>query len=137
MQKHHVAVLHGGHGGLGIFAGDIIVVRENDLFAQQFGQAHGHRRKAELFFRPVFGLAQMAAQHHAAAVLDELLNGGQRGNDAVIVGDLAVLHGNVKITAHQYVFAFDPQVFHSLFAKRAHEKILPFLLFRSLVCLVC
>ena len=43
----------------------------------------------------------MAAQNHFAAVLDQLFNGGKSCHDTLIVGDLAIFHGDVKVAAYK------------------------------------
>ncbi len=120
LQQHNVAVLHGSHSGLGVLAHHVVVVGEDNVLAQQLAQTHSYGSQAELGLGTVLGFAQMAAQDDPAAVFNQLLDGGQSGNDAVVVGDNAVLHGDVEIAANQYPFALYVDVFYSLFAQRAH-----------------
>ena len=47
----------------------------------------------------------MAAQNDLRAVIDQLLDGGQSRIDAVLVGDDAVLHRNVEVTADKDLLA--------------------------------
>ena len=105
LQQHNIAILHGSHCSLGVFAHHGIVIGKNHGLAQLCGQSLGHRGQTELCLGAVFGLAEMAAQNHLCTVIQQLLNGGQSGIDAVFVGDLAVLHGNIEITANQNFFA--------------------------------
>ena len=50
-------------------------------------------------------IAQMAAQDDLCAVIDQLLDGGQSRIDTVLVGDDAVLHGDVEIAADKDLLA--------------------------------
>ena len=115
LQQNHVAVVHSGNSGLSLLAHNGVVIGEHNVLAQQLAQTHGYGSQAELLFGAVLGLAQMAAQDHLATVLDQLLDGGQGGNDAVIVGDHALLHGNVEIAAHQNALALNVQFLNGFF----------------------
>ena len=115
LEQHHVAVLHRGNGGLRVLADDSVVIREHNRLAQVLGQALRHRREGELRFRAVLRLAQMAAQDHPAAVRDQLLDGRQRRHNALVVGDLAILHRNIEIAAHKHFLAGDPDVVNGHF----------------------
>ena len=126
LQQHNIAVLHCGNGGFGIFARHIVVIGKHDGLAKQFGEAHGDGRETEFFLGTVLGLTQMAAQNDPATVLDQLFNGGQSGHDAVVIGDDAVLHGDIEIAADQNVSALYLNIFNCLFAKSAHMHNSPF-----------
>ena len=115
LEQHHVAVLHRGDGGLRVLADNGIVIREHDRLAQILAQARRHRREGELRLRAVLRLAEMAAQDDPAAVRDQLLDRRQRGHDALVVGDLAILHRNIEIAAHKHFFAGDLNVVNGLF----------------------
>ena len=119
-------LMRGGNGGFGIFARHIVVIGKHDGLAKQFGEAHGDGRETEFFLGTVLGLTQMAAQNDPATVLDQLFNGGQSGHDAVVIGDDAVLHGDVEIAADQNVSALYLNIFNCLFAKSAHMRNSPF-----------
>ena len=115
LEQHHVAVLHRGDGGLRVLADNGIVIREHDRLAQILAQARRHRREGELRLRAVLRLAEMAAQDDLAAVRDQLLDRRQRGHDALVVGDLAILHRNIEIAAHKHFLAGDLDVVHRHF----------------------
>ena len=57
----------------------------------------------------------MGAENNAAALLNQLLNRWQRGDNSVIVGDFSVLEGDVKIAADKYSFTLYVQVFYGDF----------------------
>ena len=68
------------------------VVDLGDLGAlEQLLQARHDRVEAELVLGAVLGAAQVGRQQHLGAVVDEVLEGGDRGADAGVVGDLEVL----------------------------------------------
>ena len=105
LQQDNVAVRHGGDSGLGLGADDLVVIGEGDGLAQLLRQADRHGGQAELGLRAVFGLAEVAAQNDLGAVCDQLFDGGQCRVDAVIVGDDAVLHGDVEVNTDQHALA--------------------------------
>ncbi len=121
LQQHHIAVVHGGNSGLGLGAHDLVVIGKLDGLAQLLAQAHGNGGQAELGLGAVLRLAQMAAQDDLGAVLDELLDGRQGRVDAVVVGDDAVLHGDVEIAANQYALAGVVLIVDGLFTQ-THSK---------------
>ena len=120
LEQDHVAVFHSGNSGFGVLAHNVVIVGKNNFLAQELAQADSHGSQAEFFFGAVFRFAQVAAQDQAAAVFDQFVQGGQSRDDAVVVGDLAVLHGDVEVTANQDSFALDIDVFHSFFVVRGH-----------------
>ena len=54
----------------------------------------------------------MAHQDHGGAVVERVLDGGQRGDDALRIGDGAgdLVLGDVEIHAHEDAFAGDVEV---------------------------
>ena len=105
LQQHHVAVVHGGHSGLGVVAHHVVIVGKDNVLAQLCAQGLGHRRQAELGLGAVLGLAQVAAQDHLCAVVDQLLDGGQGRVDAVLVGDDTIFHRDVEVAADKHLLA--------------------------------
>ena len=105
LQQDDVAVVHSSDSSLCVLAHDVVVVSKHDGLAQLCTQSHSNRGEAELCLRAVLRLAQMAAQNDLRAVIDQLLDGGQSRIDAVLVGDDAVLHGDVEIAADKDLLA--------------------------------
>jgi hypothetical protein len=69
---------------------------------QQFGEAALHGLERVLGVGRALGPAEVREQHHARAVLDQVPQGGQRGLDAGVVGDLAsVVERHVEVDAHE------------------------------------
>ena len=120
LKKHHVAVLHGGHGGPGVIPYHSVVICEDDGFAQQLGKADGHGSQGELLLRAVLGLAQVGAEDEPGALVHQVLDGGQGGDDAVVVGDFPLLHGDVEIAPHQHPLAGGLQVLDGDFVVGNH-----------------
>ena len=54
----------------------------------------------------VVRLAHVRAEDDFCPMLHQIFDGGKRTHDAVFVGDLAVLHGNVEIAPYENPFAF-------------------------------
>ena len=125
LQQHHVAVVHSGHSGLGVFAHHGVVIGKDHGLPQQFREANSAGGQAELGLGAVLRLAQVAAQDNLAAVGHQLLDGGQGRHNAVVVGDDAVLHGDVEVNTDQHPLAFYVNVVNSLFAEKAHVQCTP------------
>ena len=103
LQQHDFAVTQGGGQGAGILAGHVL--GHLDLLAEQLAQALCDDLQAQLGLPLALGLAHVGAEDDLRAVVDEILDGGQGGDDALIAGDLAVLEGNVKVAAAEHALA--------------------------------
>ena len=111
-QQQHLAVLQRGRLGLRVGTDD--VGRQRDVLAQQLGQALGDGRKR--IFRVEFALraAHVRAEDHPRVVRQQVLDRRQRADNAVVVGDTAVLHRDVEVAADEHSFARDVDVLHAL-----------------------
>ena len=108
LQQHHVAVLERGGLCLGVLADD--VGSHDDLLAQQLAQTVGDDLQGQLRLPLALGLAHMGAEDDARTVRDQILDGRQRGDDALIARDLAVLGGDVEVAAAEDSLALDVDV---------------------------
>ena len=83
------------------------VLCENHRLAQQLAQALCHGSQSQAFFPLSLGFAQMGAGNHSRAVVQQILNRGQRGNNALVAGNLSggFVLGHVKVAAQQYFLA--------------------------------
>ena len=73
----------------------------------------------QLLIENIVGLAHMGAQDDSRAFVHQILDGGQRAEDAVFVGDLGagfLVHGNVEVHAHEDFLTLDVYVFDGLLA---------------------
>ena len=114
-QQQDLAGLQGG--GLGPGIGAHHVLRHDDRLAQQLAQAGGHRLQRQLGLDLALGLAHVGAGDHRSVLLQQILDGGQGGTDALVVGDdaAAVLgHGHVEVAPQQHLFARHIDVAHCL-----------------------
>ena len=64
-----------------------------------------HDLQAQLGLPLALGLAHVGAEDDLRAMVDEVLDGGQGGDDALVAGDLAVLQGDVEVAAAQHALA--------------------------------
>ena len=98
-------LFQGGFGGGGaLFLGKGVDLGLFLLVELQLGVEH------------VMGLAHMAAQDDLGVMAEQVLDRGQRPDDAVLVGDLLVgVHGHVEVNAHQHPLALYVDVFDGLF----------------------
>jgi len=113
LQQHAATRLEGI--GLGFRVRSDAVGGEDHLLAEQLGQPFGHRFQREPRFRLAFWTAQVAHQDQRAAVVENMLDGRQGLDDAVVAGDVAVLiQRHVEVTPHQDLFAFHVNVNYCL-----------------------
>ena len=110
LQEHDLAVLQGGSLGLGVLTGHIL--GHDDGLTQQLAQAVSHDLQAQLGLVLALGLAHVGAEDDLGAVVDEILDGGQRGHDTLVAGDDAALDGHIEVAAAEYPLAFYINVFH-------------------------
>ena len=130
LQQQDLAGLQRGSLGLRILTDNIL--GKDDLLAQQLAQALGDGSQSQLLqgFLPVLffdgrcvltlfhllfhiglkgghGLAQVRAGDDGGAVLQQIPDGGQGGDNALVAGDLAglLVLGNVEIAAQQDLLA--------------------------------
>ena len=106
LQQHDLAGLQGG--GLGPGVGAHHILRHDDGLAQQLAQALGHGLEAQGRVRAVLRLAQMGAGDDGSVLVQKILDGGQGGPDALVVGDDAAAvfsQGHVEIAAQQNLLA--------------------------------
>ena len=55
---------------------------------------------------------QVRCKQHASAILDQVLEGGDRGPDSGVICDDTVLEGDVQIGAHEHTLALDVLLRH-------------------------
>ena len=115
LQQHDLAGLEGGSLGLGVGAHHVL--SHDDRLAQQLAQADGHRLQGQLGLYFALGLAQVGAGDDRGALLQQILDGGQSGADALIIGDRVggLVLGNIEVAAQKHFLAGDVNVLHSLF----------------------
>ena len=114
-QQHGFAVLQFGGKGLRAFA--YHVLGQLDLFAQQLGKARGNGGHGELGIERALRAAQMGAEDQTRALIQQVLDGGQGSDDALVAGDDAVFHLHVEIAAYQYALAGYGNVFNGFFVQ--------------------
>ena len=104
LHHEHVAVAQ--RRGLRLRVGPHRVGGEHDGLAEKLGQALGGGAQRERFLEALAGRSsEVAHEDDARALLHQTLDGGQRGADARVVGDGAVLHGHVEVDAHERALA--------------------------------
>ena len=107
LKHHDVAGLHGLHDVVGVGA----VGREGDGLAEHLGEVFGDGLQAEVGLVALFGgTAEVAHEDQAAALFEDVLDGGQGALDAGVVFDDAFLDGHVEVDAHDDAFAFEIDV---------------------------
>ena len=123
LQQHDLAGLQSS--GLGLGVGAHHVVSHDNILAQQLAQALGHRLQAQLRLHLALGLAHVRAGNDGGVLVQQILDGGQSGTDALVVGDdaAAVLgHGHVKVAAQQNLLTGYVDVLHGLLVV-IHKKV--------------
>ena len=122
LQQHDLTGLKGGGLGLGVLAHHI--AGENDALAQQLLQTFGHRGQAQLRLDFALGLAQMGAGDDGCALIQQILEGGQSGADALVIGDGAglLILGHVEVAAAEHLLALHVDVGDGLLVVIHAEK---------------
>ena len=105
LQQHDLAGLEGGGLGLGVLTDDIL--GEDHVLPQQLAQALGHGSQGEGLLPLPLGLAQVGAGDDGGVLLQQVLDGGQGGHDALVVGDDAggLVLGHIEVAAQQDLLA--------------------------------
>ncbi len=115
VQQQHVAVLQSSASSS---------CRVTDGFrhkgyrlTQVAGKAFGSSFQRELcLITDTFGATEVRAKNKTSTVVEQVLDGGQSGNDTSIVGDYAVLHGDVKVHTHKDFLTGNVEVAYSQFS---------------------
>ena len=115
LEKHDLARLQRGGLGLGILADDVGC--KNDLLPEQLGKAFGNRCQGQLGLPLALGFAEVRAGNDSSAVIKQIANGRDGGNNALVTGDLAglLVLRNVKVAAEQDLLPFDVDIVNGLF----------------------
>lgn len=97
LQQHNAAALSLVHDGLDL--GADTVGSEGHGLAQQLLELGNHRLQTVLGVGASVGPAKVGHEHHGlGAVVDSILDGGDRTGDTLVVGDLLVgVKGNVEV----------------------------------------
>ena len=91
LKQYHIPLLHSLHCLCSVGASHIVIGYKHNLPAKLFGQPLCHRRQRLLLIGSLLHLAKVRAENHLAAVVDQLLDGGQSGCDSRLVRDFTVL----------------------------------------------
>ena len=114
LKQHYLAGLQSGGLGLGVLADDVF--GHDDVHAQQLAQALGDGLEAQVGLPLSLGLAQVGAGYDGGAILKQVLDGGQGGDDALVAGDLArlLVLRHVEVAAEQHLLAVGIEVVYGL-----------------------
>ena len=139
LQQHDLAALEGS--GLGLGVGAHHIGGHDDVLAQQLAQPLGNRGQSQglhgllplllgegggilallgLLFHPLvkvgLGLAQVGAGDNRRALVQQVLDGGQSGTDALVVGNGTggLVLGHVEIAAQEDLLALYVDILDSL-----------------------
>ena len=135
LQQEDLAGLQRGGLGLGVLTDGI--GGKDHFLSQQLAQTLGNGRQRQLLegFLPLLagnvglvlalfdllfhiavegghGLAQVGAGNDGSALIEQIPEGGQRGDDALVAGDLAGLFvlRNVEVAADKHLLALDVNI---------------------------
>merc|ERR1711966_461940 len=106
LEEAHGAVVHARDGILDDVAHAVVNLGHGA--GEELGEARAARGEAELVLGAILRAAQVGGDEDLGAVLDEVLDGGDGGADAGVVGDLEVLvEGHVEVAAHEHGLALE------------------------------
>ncbi len=109
-EQHDLAILELVSQTVRVLACNVL--RHADLDAEQLAQTVGDDLQAQLGLKLALRLAHVGAQDDAGAVLAQIIDRRQSGDDALIRGDFAFLGGNVEVAAAEHPLAADIDVFN-------------------------
>ena len=114
LQQQDLAGLQRGGLGLSVLADDVL--GEDDFLTQQLGQSLCHGGQRQLGLPLALGLAQVGAGDNGSAVIQQIFDGGDGGDNALVAGDLAGLFvlGNVKVATEQNLLALYVHIVNGL-----------------------
>jgi hypothetical protein len=69
--------------------------------ANELGKAASAGSEGVLVLRPTLGTAKMRRNSNASTVVEEVLDGGNRGTDASVIGDFLALQGHVQVATDE------------------------------------
>ena len=94
------------------------VLGELDFEAELLAQALGDRREGILHIEFSLGTAQMRAEDHGGLVVEQILDGGQRGVDARFIGNIQIcIQRDVKVAADEHFFVCNLDIFNGHFVQ--------------------
>ena len=113
-QQQDIPVPQLGSCILGILAH--AVRAELHRTVDQLAQGFRHGLQGELGVHLAFGTAQVSHQDHCGSLIQQVVEGGQRGFDADEIRDFPfVVHGNVVVYPDQHPFAGQLNIFNGFF----------------------
>src|SRR5579862_2626459 len=113
LQHRHLAGLQRGDALLDMLANRIRQVL--DRRAEQLAQLLGYWGHAQLLDHFAVRTAQVRHERDLGALLDQILDGRQRGADARVVGDARAFERDVEVDADEHPLVLDVDVFDGLF----------------------
>ena len=121
LKQHELAGLQSGGLCLRILADDVLC--KDHVHAEQLGKALCNRCESELFLPLSLGLARWEHAMTGSAVIQQILDGRQGGNNALIACYLTCLLvlGNVKVAAQKHLLALNIRIEHA-FLVVIHDK---------------
>ena len=108
LEEGDLARLQGRAGLLDL--GADAVVQERHRLAEELRELLRHRLQGVLRDLLPVRAAQVAHEHQARALAEHVLDGGQRGAQALVVLHLAVLDRHVEVHAHDHALAREVEV---------------------------
>ena len=124
LQQDGFARLHFRRELLGAFADH--VAGELHFKAQLLAQALGHRREGIFHVEFALRAAQVGAEDHSRAFIQQIADGGQSGVDARFVRDVLIgVERHVEVAAHENLLAGNVDILYGLFVIHTGVTLLP------------
>jgi hypothetical protein len=101
-------------------------VEELHRLAEELGELLRHRLQGVLGDLLPVRAAEMAHEHEARPLAEHVLDGGQRGAQALVVLHLAVLDRHVEVDAHDHALAPEVEVLDEELGHGPCPCLLPF-----------
>ena len=110
LEQQQLARLQGRGLGLGVLADNVLC--KNNFHPEQLGKPLGHGSQSQALLPLALGLAKVRAGDNGGAVLEQVLDGRQSGDYALVARDLAglLVLGHIKIAAQEHLLAMGIEV---------------------------
>ena len=109
-KQHNLAVLERRSKFLCAFANNVLC--HFYVLTEQLAESFCNGSKRKFGLELALGSAEVRAEDNLCAVVKEVFNGRERGNDSLIAGNNAVFHFYVEVAADKDFFSFNVDIFN-------------------------
>lgn len=122
LQENHLSVL--GLGDLLLNLGADTVVKEGDGLAEELGELGLDGLERVLLDSLAVGSAEMRGKDHGLGTLvNGILDGGQGGDDSLVVGDGGAVEGDVEVDSDEHSLVLEIEILDGELVGKRHSVL--------------